>query len=92
MLVCYDDTLNVNNKYQESIVLKKKKNKGRKEREKREREKREREEEEREKLFIFYDTQIASFTHTNTIRFCPVITRGSCLTHMTRLYFKSYSI
>lgn len=38
MLVCYDDTLNVNNKYQESIVLKKKKNKGRKEREKGERE------------------------------------------------------
>lgn len=37
MLVCYDDTLNVNNKYQESIVLKKKKNKGRTEREKRER-------------------------------------------------------
>lgn len=86
MLVCYDDTLNVNNKYQESIVLKKKKNKGRKEREKREREG------EREKLFIFYDTQIASFTHTNTIRFCPVFTRGSHLTHMTRLYFKSYSI
>lgn len=43
MLVCYDDTLNVNNKYQESIVLKKKKNKGRKEREKRERERRRRE-------------------------------------------------
>lgn len=86
MLVCYDDTCSLNNKYQESIALKKKKNKGRKEREKREREG------EREKLFIFYDTQIASFTHTNTIRFCPVITRGSRLTHMTRLYFKSYAL
>lgn len=37
MLICYDDTLNVNNKYLESIVFKKKTNKGRKEREKRER-------------------------------------------------------
>lgn len=85
MLVCYDDTCSLNNKYQESIALKKKKIKeGKREREKREGE--------REKLFIFYDTQIASFTHTNTIRFCPVITRGSCLTHMKRLYFKSYAL
>lgn len=39
MLVCYDDTLNVNNKYQESIVLKKKKIKeGKRERKERERE------------------------------------------------------
>lgn len=38
MLVCYDDTLNVNNKYLESIVFKKKTNKGRKERERRENE------------------------------------------------------
>lgn len=42
MLVCYDDTLNVNNKYQESIVLKKKKFRKEREREKRERKERER--------------------------------------------------
>lgn len=54
MLVCYDDTLNVNNKYQESIVLKKKKNKGRKEREREKRERKERERGGREREIIHF--------------------------------------